>query len=243
MGVFALVLKVVGYARSSPGSPPSASQVGIIVDWVGNQRDKDGKAVYELGQVLQDDQVSGKTFQRIGFEKALVALNTVDGLVTTKLDRLGRSAKEMLEFRDYLTEHNKFYLTCDHQVDTRNASGNLMFMLASVFAQWERELICERTKAGRERALARGVQFGRKRTPLNKAAVLALRRQGFSFAQIANVNKCSPSTVFAAVKRWRGKNGLKAVPPAVFKAVEPLPEEDSSDGKEEVKDDDGIIEL
>ena len=80
-------------------------------------------------------------------------------------------------------------------IDTTCASGELIFNIFSALAQFERRLIQERTKAGLDRARARGVRLGRRPASVRPAEVLNLKQQGHSLGQIARSLRCSRATV------------------------------------------------
>ncbi|GAC28610.1 recombinase family protein [Brumicola pallidula] len=87
-----------------------------------------------------------------------------DAVVVTKLDRLGRSLKSILETIQRLADKKVTFKTLDGSIDTTNSSpfATAQLSLIGVFAQLERDLIVQRTGEGRKSAIARGVKFGRK---------------------------------------------------------------------------------
>lgn len=87
-----------------------------------------------------------------------------DVVVTTKLDRLGRSLKAILEVLQQLRDKDVQFKTLDGSIDTTNNSpfAQAQISLIGTFAQLERDLIVQRTGEGREAAIAKGVKFGRK---------------------------------------------------------------------------------
>ena len=92
------------------------------------------------------------------------ALKAGDVVTVTKLDRLGRSTRELLDLIDRIGKAGAAFRSLgDPLWDTSNAQGRLLSTLLAGIAEFERELIRERTGEGRKRAMAAGVKFGRKR--------------------------------------------------------------------------------
>ena len=86
-----------------------------------------------------------------------------DTLIVWKLDRLGRSLRDLILMPDDLKERGVKFRSITEAVDTESATGRAMWMMIGVLAELERSLIVERTRAGVTAARARGVKFGRKR--------------------------------------------------------------------------------
>lgn len=115
---------------------------------------------------LYQDTVSGKKEARPGLQACLKALQPGNTLVVWKLDRLGRDLKHLITIVDELRQRNiGFKVLTGHgaQIDTTTANGRLVFGLFAALAEYERELIIERTHAGLKAARARGRMGGRPR--------------------------------------------------------------------------------
>jgi len=135
---------------------------------------------------IYHDKVSGQKEQRPGLESCLKALRKDDTLIVWKLDRLGRSLKHLVNTIQDLTAKKISFKVLTGQganIDTTTANGKLIFGIFAALAEFERELISERTKAGLASARARGRKGGRK-FQLTKAKV--------RLAQIAMKNKETP---------------------------------------------------
>jgi DNA invertase Pin-like site-specific DNA recombinase len=133
------------------------------------QRDALLAAGVEPDQLYQD-LASGKRDDRPGLAAALKALRRGDVLAAWKLDRLGRDLRHLVNLVHDLTERGvglKILTGHGAAIDTTTASGKLVFGIFAALAEFERELIIERTKAGLLAARARGRQGGRpyKMTP------------------------------------------------------------------------------
>jgi DNA invertase Pin-like site-specific DNA recombinase len=93
----------------------------------------------------------------------MAALKAGDVVVVTKIDRLGRSTRELLELIERISKAGASFRSLgDPLWDTSSAQGRLLSTLLASIAEFERELIRERTGEGRKRAMAAGIKFGRK---------------------------------------------------------------------------------
>lgn len=112
------------------------------------------------GSLIFTDKASGTKTERPGLERCLAKLRRGDALVVWRLDRLGRSMIHLVETISELRERGVgFQSLSDGVIDTTSPSGELVFMIFSALAQFERRLIQERTNAGLKAARARG-RFG-----------------------------------------------------------------------------------
>ncbi|MAD65660.1 recombinase family protein [Haliea sp.] len=107
------------------------------------------------------DVVSGAKKERPGLNRLLSDLRRGDILVVYKLDRLGRSLSHLVQLIETLGEKGVYINSLSDKVDTSSASGRLIMNVVGAIAEFERELIRERTKAGLSAARARGKQGGR----------------------------------------------------------------------------------
>ncbi len=110
---------------------------------------------------LFEDRASGSRDDRAGLAKALAFVHPGDCLVVWKLDRLGRSLKELVALVTGFQEKGIHFVSLQDHLDTTTAQGRLMFNLFASLAEFERDIIRERTKAGLTAARARGRQGGR----------------------------------------------------------------------------------
>lgn len=112
-------------------------------------------------RIHEDQGLSGAKTVRPGLENALRALEPGDCLVVWKLDRLGRSLRDLTQTLQTLDERNIGFRSLQDAIDTTTAGGRLYFHILAALAEFERDLISERTKAGMAAAKARGVHVGR----------------------------------------------------------------------------------
>lgn len=98
----------------------------------------------------------------------LIREGKIDGVLIYKLDRWARSLQELIMNVTEITERGKQFIVSTQAFDTTSASGMLMMQILGAFAEFEREIIRERTMAGLDRARARGVKLGRPRKAIKK---------------------------------------------------------------------------
>jgi DNA invertase Pin-like site-specific DNA recombinase len=117
---------------------------------------------------LYTDKITGTKEERPGLVAALSHLREGDTLVVWRLDRLGRSLKHLIETVTALKQQDIAFKSITENIDTSSATGQLVFHIFGALAEFERNLITERTMAGLEAARTRGRKGGRPR--LNSAA-------------------------------------------------------------------------
>ena len=110
-----------------------------------------------------DDKISGSRAERPGLTKALELLREGDTLVVWKLDRLGRSVKNLVDLISELHRQGVQFKSLTDAIDTGTPSGRFFFHVMASLAEMERELTVERTRAGLELARQLGRKGGRKR--------------------------------------------------------------------------------
>jgi DNA invertase Pin-like site-specific DNA recombinase len=110
-----------------------------------------------------DDKISGNRAERPGLAKALEMLREGDTLVVWKLDRLGRSVKNLVDLIGELHKQNVQFKSLTDAIDTGTTSGRFFFHVMASLSEMERELTVERTRAGLEVARQLGRKGGRKR--------------------------------------------------------------------------------
>ena len=145
---------LIGYMRVSKADGSQALDL---------QRDALMAAGVEAAH-LYEDHASGKRDDRSGLEACLKALRSQDTLVAWKLDRLGRDLRHLVTLVDDLTKRGvglKILAGQGASLDTTTANGKLVFGIFAALAEFERELIVERTRAGLQAARARGRHGGR----------------------------------------------------------------------------------
>lgn len=148
------------------------------------------------------DTASGGRMDRTGLKEAVSHLRADDVLVVWKLDRLGRTTRGMLEFAGDLEVRKVGLKSLTDHIDTTSAAGRMFFTLMSAFAEMERELIRERTRAGLEVARARGRKGGRPSvmTPEKvEAARIMLKDPSMTAISVARAFGVSKTTLYRNV--------------------------------------------
>ncbi|MEM8610654.1 MAG: recombinase family protein [Cyanobacteria bacterium P01_H01_bin.105] len=122
------------------------------------------------------DMASGAKADRSGLDEALAYLRTGDILVVVKLDRLGRTLKHLIATIEDLDSKGIGFKSLNDGIDTTTSTGKLLFHIIGAIAEFERDLICERTHAGLKAARARGRKGGRpiKATPAKIKQIQAM---------------------------------------------------------------------
>ena len=136
---------------------------------------------------------TGKHRERAQLKRALKALGDGDVLIITRLDRLARSSRDLFNIIKQVTDAGATFKSLkDHWADTTTAHGRLILTVLAGLAEFERELIVERTGEGRDRAMAQGVVFGRKPklTHHQRLEAIARRNAGEPIVSIAGATTC-----------------------------------------------------
>jgi len=186
---------VYGYVRVSSRSQNYDLQVESIKAFC-KMRD------YELVKVFGDQQ-SGKNMERIEFQKMLETLiemknpQAITTIVVTKLDRVGRSVSDLVGFIKKLNINKIDFATTLESVDTTNSQGRLFFHIMSALAEYERELINERTDAGLKKYLANGGKMGKPKREIDMDEVKRLLEMKVPKTVIAKKMKISIPTLYA----------------------------------------------
>ncbi len=122
------------------------------------------------------DKITGTNFERKELTAALAFLRNGDVLVVWKLDRLGRSLKHLIETVTKLQDRNVGFISLTESIDTTTLGGKLIFHIMGALAEFERDLIRERTHAGLDAARARGRKGGRPKTLKNSSKVALAKK-------------------------------------------------------------------
>ena len=136
-----------GYARVSPQEQTLALQQDALTQ-------AEGEKVFT-------DAVSGSQDERPGLTDTLSHLRAGDTFVVWRLDRLGRSLRHLIETINELSQHGIGFRSLTEQIDTTTPGGKLVFHVFGALAEFDRDLIRERTQAGLRAARARGRVGGR----------------------------------------------------------------------------------
>ena len=149
------------------------------------------------------DVVSGRILERPGLASLLSYARAGDTLVVVRLDRLGRSLRELLGLVDRLKDRDVALVSLEERIDTSSAAGELVFHVFGAIAQFERRLIAERTRDGLRAARAEGPAAPRS-TARRLDAALTLVRSGLSPSRAARQVGLGRSTLYREIAALGG---------------------------------------
>jgi DNA invertase Pin-like site-specific DNA recombinase len=144
------------------------------------------------------EKVSGAQTDRKALAKAIASLREGDVLLVTRLDRLARSTRDLLNVLASISEKGAgFRSIADPMINTASPHGKLIIAVLGALAEFERSMILARTSEGRKRAQARGVRFGRKPklSEFQVTEALSRRANGEALADIGRSYGVSHSTI------------------------------------------------
>jgi DNA invertase Pin-like site-specific DNA recombinase len=175
---------IVGYARVSARDQDFAGQVA----------DLEAAGCVKIYR----EKISGAKTDRPELGKLMRRLEEGDTLIVCRLDRLARSTRDLLNLLDQISDRGATFRSLkDTWADTSTMHGRLLITVLGGIAQFERELIRERTSEGRTRAMARGVRFGRPRklTPHQRREILERIAAGEIQADLARTYNVGEATI------------------------------------------------
>lgn len=179
---------LIGYARISTADQSINLQVDALAS-AGCER-------------IFHDTASGARSDRKGLAEALSHARASDVLVVWKLDRLGRTVRQLVAFVAELEARGVAFRSLTDGIDTTTAAGRFFFHIMAALAEMERDLIRERTNAGLAAARARGRKGGRPRLLSERQLVharLLLQQPGQSVTEIASSLGVSRSTLYRSL--------------------------------------------
>jgi Site-specific recombinases, DNA invertase Pin homologs len=145
-----------------------------------------------------EDVISGSKSERAGLEKLLKYVRPGDTVAVWKLDRLGRSLKHLIELVQMFNDRGIGFKSLQENIDTTTASGKLFLHIFGALAEFERELIRERTLAGLKAAAERGRKGGRPKAMDDKKIdqARALHRSQIPISEICKTLGISKGTLY-----------------------------------------------
>ncbi len=159
------------------------------------------------------DEISGTVAKREGLEKAKEILRKGDMLIVWRLDRLGRSIRDLIDWVTLLEEEGIGFKSLQESIDTTTSSGKLVFHIFAALAEFERNLIRERTNAGLASARARGKLGGRKKSlsvKERKRAVEMHKQKNHTVQQICEMMNITKPTLYAYIREEQASQNAKA---------------------------------
>lgn len=150
------------------------------------------------------DQVSGSIAMRPGLEKTMDFIREGDTLVVWRLDRLGRSLKHLIELVTQLDQKNVGFKSLMESMDTNTTGGRLIFHLFGALAEFERNLISERTRAGLSAAKSRGRKGGRRLAldvQQREFAINLYKQRKHSVEEVCHIMGISKPTLYSYIRK------------------------------------------
>ena len=152
---------------------------------------------------IYEEKISGKVNDRPALDKSLNFMRKGDTLVVWKLDRLGRSLRHLIEVINDLMDDGMYFMSLQENIDTTSTSGKLIFHIFAALAEFEREIISERTKGGLKAARARG-RYGGRPKKLNEEQAQMVKKMWkdhtISIEEICRSFDISRSTLYLCLK-------------------------------------------
>lgn len=179
----------IGYGRVSTADQTARSQ-------------EDALKAAQVDRLFVDT-FTGTKMSRPELDKALDQLRAGDVLVITRLDRLGRSTKDLLNIVSHLEERGVQLEVLEQSIDTSTPEGKLFFTMVAAFAEFEREIMRSRTIDGLAAARARGKLGGRKpvMSQTRIEAAYKMYSDGRQVSDIADIFGVSRPTIYRAIEK------------------------------------------
>jgi DNA invertase Pin-like site-specific DNA recombinase len=183
---------VYGYVRVSTRSQNYDGQVEMIKQFC---KMKD----YNLMKIFAD-KASGKNTDRAEYQEMLDALDknpqSITVVIVTKIDRVGRNIRDLLKFVDTLGSSQIGFVAIQNNIDTTTKEGRMFLYFMGALSEYERELILERTEAGRRRYLENGGKLGKPQLKLPMDEIKRLAQEGVPKTEIARRLRITTPTVY-----------------------------------------------
>ncbi|OLN21327.1 resolvase [Domibacillus antri] len=180
--------RIIGYARVSTDEQNLDMQQHAIEKYAQEQK---------MELIMYIEKISSRKTDRSELKNAMKAVAKGDRFVVYKLDRLARSTKELYQLTDEMKNRGIDFVSINDSFDTTTPTGRAMFGMLAVFAEFERDIIQQRTKAGLEAARKRGRLGGRPAIEeKTKRHIVTLFQSGESVNDIAKEYGIGRSTVY-----------------------------------------------
>ncbi len=183
-----IIKTIFGYARVSTDTQCLDRQI-------------DALKRYGVDKIYRE-KMSGTKKERPELSRLLSEVKDGDTIVVESLSRLGRSVKNLSELVEMFGDRNIHLVSLKESIDTKSSTGRLLFTILSSLAQFERDVLAERTKEGLKAARARGRFGGRPKIStekISKAMALYNTRQ-YTAKEISEITGVSKSTLYRSIK-------------------------------------------
>lgn len=192
--------RVALYVRISPGGKKEEKEnVATSVKIQLNALRKFAEAKdWTVVKEYIDEFKSGKNIkERPSFQQLMedIPKNLFDIVLCYRLDRFGRSTKDLLKSAEFLKDNNIAFACSMQPIDTSSTIGMLFYTILAAIAEFERNNLLEKTAIGKAYAREKGKKFGPKYKKIDHDMIEALREKGFSYAKIAKKIGVAPNTI------------------------------------------------
>lgn len=201
MPISNIIIMTTPLSNSGASRVFAYARVSTVLQITENQREQVSAAGYEIRpKFFIEEQISGSVpaAQRPGFQRLLERMDEGDTLVVTKLDRIGRDSIDVQQtVQRFQAEGIRLIVLQLGNLDLTSSAGSLMIKMLAAVADFERDLIIERTQAGQARARAAGTHMGRpsKTSPSEQAAIREALQAGASVTSMAKAYNVSRATI------------------------------------------------
>lgn len=180
---------LIGYARVSTQLQDNASQIDALK-----------KAGCEM---IFEEKISGGRWERPKLQELLNYIRKGDTIVVWKLDRLSRSLKDLLFIMEQIESKGGGFKSVTENIDTTTSAGKMMMQMVGVFAEFERNMLKERTRKGLDYAKEQGRIGGRKPKlkPIQMEEIIQLHKKGKSVPELAMLFNVHKATVYRVLKK------------------------------------------
>nr|WP_181715764.1 recombinase family protein [Chryseobacterium sp.]QJS06489.1 MRS system resolvase [Chryseobacterium sp.] len=179
---------LIGYARVSTQVQDNAIQI---------------EALKKMGcEMIFEEIISGGRWDRPKLQELLNFIRKGDTIVVWKLDRLSRSLKDLLFIMEQIEIKEAGFKSLTESIDTTTSAGKMMMQMVGVFAEFERNMLKERTKRGLEYAKGQGRFGGRKPKlkPVQTEEIIKLSKKGKSASELAELFNVHKATIYRVLK-------------------------------------------
>jgi len=185
-------LKLIGYVKVSTARQREGYSLEAQREAIERYCQAHGHELVDIEKESESAIKARPVFQRV---KAQVLDGKADGLIVAKLDRLGRSVRDLANIAEELSQAGKQLISVRDNIDTSTSNGKLLFHILSAVAEYERELLIERTKAGRALAEKQGKICHRPRKEIDPKVLREMKAKGVSHRMMAKILGVSRATI------------------------------------------------
>lgn len=186
------MVNAIGYVRVSTRSQSYETQIETIKNFCKLKE-------FTLVNIFED-KASGKNMDRPGFIEMTDVLEknpqNVEVVITTKIDRIGRSLRDLLKFVDWCNSKKLGFVSVQNNIDTTIKEGRLFLYIMGALSEYERELILERTETGRRAYIAKGGKLGKPKLKIPSDEIKRLKTEGVPITKIAERFNVCRSTIY-----------------------------------------------